>query len=202
MTPEQRHDQIKKRRAQIERLEKKLARVSKALRTRIQKAKRSLAAFERIQAKLGVDPVTIEAAREEAAGLASLERFIGKPKKSKPVLTTHFVLHADQKLYRAYDPATYGRAGEVLVRRTACNSYVAPTEGYAMRAATVVTCPECAALRRAWLAQAKRKPLTLRRAKALREAMKATKVGEGGCAGCVAAPAACNELGSIAERRA
>jgi len=167
MTPEQRHDKIKHRRAQITRLERK----AKALHTRIKNARKSLAGLERVQAKLGVDAAAIEAKREEAAGLAFLDRYIGKCKKPKPELTTHFVLHADKVLYRANDPGKYGRAGEVLVRRTICGGYVHPNEGYALRKDVQVTCEKCAAIQQAWLAQSKRKPLTLRRADVLRTTM-------------------------------
>jgi hypothetical protein len=72
MTPEQRHDAIKKRKAQIDRLEKKLARQSKALKTRIAKAKRSLIALQYAQAK--AVPPTFAAELELNAALAELEK--------------------------------------------------------------------------------------------------------------------------------
>lgn len=83
-------------------------------------------------------------------------------------MTTHFRIHDERRWKRKHE----GGVRKVWTRWALCEKGVPDEDTYVLRADVNVECGACMVVKDAWLEQPRRKPLTLRRLRALVRGLK------------------------------
>ena len=87
-------------------------------------------------------------------------------------LDSHFVAHGERRVMKQYAKQKRGHARRLWVVRAICGHVVANLDTLTLRESNTVSCATCMVMKDAWLTMPKRKPLTNRRANALRRSLR------------------------------